>query len=801
MLCPRCGNANASGARFCARCGAPLPAPDPGATLRPGQTMNGGQFRVARQFGRGGMGAIYLAENTHAFDRPCVIKEMIAYYEPGDEARARERFEREARTLAALKHPGIPDMYGYFSESGHHYIVMEYIEGENLEQALERLPKGLDMDAVVRYGVEVCRVLEYLAGITPEPVVHCDIKPANIIIDRNSQQAVLVDFGTAKTRYLHPSGAPDPQRASVYGTVGYAPPELYRGEATLKSDVFSLAATMYHTITGDDPREHPFQWPALDRLPPQLRLTLERALADEIDARLDAGAFRQQLEAFRAARVATIQPLVFPEGNAATTLTGVLDLALRYWGYAREILYDGSLDAWLRHTLHDPVAANVAADAARQHADAPDAGLVTFLRALNPRLPAPNVTLSPAEVTLERTPPQYSGAASATLTVSNAGPGGWYGAATTTAPWLRVSPGHCAIAPGERAELRLTLDAGAVPRDTAPQTARVILGTCGAPQGTGDAQAVVRLRAAAAPLRPTQPARARQGAMPRRTVVGRVLMALALLTALALVAVEALPLPIGGVDIGRGAEALQSGDWARAQRLLANLDGGNAEHVRVVAGILDGAVISIPGGTLRMGRADGAIDERPPHEVPVAPLAVDRFEVTNVQYRRFLLDIGHPPPAQWPGQSYPRGTALHPVMGVTWVDADAYCRWARKRLPTEAEWEWIARGPEGRLFPWGDAESSSPPANSGQPDDGSTLPVGSYPNGATPLGVMDMAGNVREWTADLYGPYRDPHVPPSEGSRMAVRGSSWRTYNDVASARESADAASAEDDLGFRCVR
>jgi len=738
------------------------------------------------------MGAIYLAENTHAFDRPCIIKEMIAYFEPGDEARARERFEREARTLAALKHPGIPDMYGYFSEGGRHYIVMEYIEGENLEQALERHKDGLDLDAVVRYGVEVCRVLEYLAAITPEPVVHCDIKPANIIIDRNSQQAVLVDFGTAKTRYQSPSGAPDPQRASVYGTVGYAPPELYRGEAMPKSDVFSLAATMYHLLTGEDPGDRPFQWRALDGLPPELRLTLERALASEVDARLDAGAFRGQLEAFRAARASALQPLVFPEGNTATTLTGVLDLALRYWSYAREILHDGSLDAWLRHTLHDPVAANVAADAARQYADAPDAGLVTFLRALNPRLPSPSLTVSPANVSLERA----AGTVSA-LTVDNAGPGGWYGTVTATAPWLRVSPDRCAVAPGERAELRVSLDVAALPRDAAPPAAGVILRSSATSQGAADAQALVRVRGAA----PARPTRARQGATPRRTVVMRVLMAVALLTVLALVAIEASPLPIGDADIDRGVQALQASDWARAHRLLANLDGGNAEEVRVVAGILDRATVSVPGGTLRMGRADGAIDERPPHDVPVASLTVSRLEVTNVQYRRFVLETGAPPPTGWPGDSYKGGTALHPVTGVTWADADAYCRWAGARLPTEAEWEWIARGPEARLFPWGNEELSPPPANSGRPDDGSTLPAGSHPEGATPLGVMDMAGNVREWTADRYGPYRDPHAPPTEGQRMAVRGSSWRTYNDVASARESADATTADDDLGFRCVQ
>lgn len=757
--------------------------------------MNNGQFSVTRQLGHGGMGTIYLAANTHAFGRLCVIKEMIAYYEPGDEAKARERFEREARTLAALKHPGIPDMYGYFSEGGHHYIVMEYIEGEDLEQALEHSPAGLDEADVVRYGVEVCRVLEYLAAITPEPVVHCDVKPANIIIDRNSRQAVLVDFGTAKTRYVRPSAAPDPRRASVYGTVGYAPPELYRGEATPKADVFSLAATMYHLLTGDDPREHPFRWPALERVPPQLRLTLEQALANEADDRLDAEAVRRQLEAFRAARASAVQPLVFPEGNAATTLTGVLDLALRYWGYAREILYDGSLDAWLRHTLHDPVAANVATEAVREHPGAPDAGLVSFLRALNSRLPEPAVSLSPSEVTLDRSP-----AGSTTLTAGNAGPGGWYGAVSTSAPWLRVTPRQCALAPGERVALRLTFDAAAAPRGAGRQSARVTLGA-----SPPIAEARVTLPPAAAPspaqVSPSRPTPPRGAATPHRRPIGRVLVALAVLTALAIVALEVLPLPIGGADVERGVEALQAGDWARARRLLSSVDGADAEQVRAVAGVLDDEMVAIPGGTLRMGREDGAIDERPVHDVPVAALDADRFEVTNVQYLRFVLDQGRPTPAGWSSSTYPRREALRPVTGVTWSDADAYCAWAGKRLPTEAEWEWIARGPEGRLFPWGDAEVSPPPANSGAPDGGSTIAVGGHPDGATPLGVMDMAGNVREWTADRYGPYRAPHAPPERGMRIAMRGSSWRTYNDVASARESADAGTTADDLGFRCVR
>jgi len=179
MRCPNCGLDNSSGARFCAQCGAQL-VTHARDSLQPGQTMNGGQYRITRRLGKGGMGAIYRAVNTQAFNRPCVIKEMLTYFQPGEEHKARQRFEQEARTLAALKHPGIPDMYGYFSERGHNYIVMEYIEGENLESFIstedgsgERVRgKGIKAEEVVRYGVQICRVLAYPAQVKPEPAAH-----------------------------------------------------------------------------------------------------------------------------------------------------------------------------------------------------------------------------------------------------------------------------------------------------------------------------------------------------------------------------------------------------------------------------------------------------------------------------------------------------------------------------------------------------------------------------------------------------------------------------------------------------
>lgn len=815
MRCPVCGRENLPGARFCAQCGASL-AIAADESLQPGQTMNAGQYRVVRALGKGGMGAIYLAENTQAFNRLCVIKEMIPYYEPGKEREAQERFEQEARTLAALKHPGIPDMYGYFSEKGHNYIVMEYIEGENLEGSLTReKPSGekvaghpMDAAQVVHYGIQICRVLEYLAQVKPEPVVHCDIKPANIIMDQNSQQAVLVDFGTARARYLRGlQGQPDDRRASVYGTVGYAAPELYRGRVTPKSDVYSLAATMYHLLTDDDPRDHPFKWPQMERIDPPLRLILEHALANEPEQRLDAEQFRRQLEAYRAAQAGTVRPLTFPEGNLATTLTGVLDLALRYWEYARQILYDGSLDAWLRNALNDPVAANRAADAVREYPSAPDAGLDAFIRGLNPRMPAPKLALSADRVDLGRIAPGEE--RTLELVLTNHGPGGSHGRITSSELWLRVSPMSYALPPGGHCLIQMRLLATEHLTINKRHTARVILSA-----STGQTlgvemhlevgrQAIPRAAvstATGAPSARAKPSPARPLASGRKT--GLVIVLLVVLVGVAAGLGYIWPRLARRVNVKGGLLAIQQGDWRKMARDLAWLDPSDREGVEQVGRALDEAMVYLPAGTLLMGREDGAPDERPAHEVQVAALKMDRFEVTNVQYQRFVNATGHPAPRPWPGGSYPLGQALHPVTGVTWEDAQAYAKWAGKRLLTEAEWEWAARGAEGRLYPWGD-ELDPLQANfrsSAQTPKG-TVPVGSFPQDATPEGIMDLGGNVREWTADRYGPYRIPHAPPAEGSQIAVRGKSWQTYNDAASARDRMAPDATAEDVGFRCVQ
>jgi serine/threonine protein kinase len=266
------------------------------------------------------MGAVYLAANTKAFDRPCVVKETIEYYDPTDpEARRKaiERFEAEARTLAVLKHSGIPDIYAYFTEDGRNYLVMEYIEGPNLAEGLTRDRDGRIVKGgpravkdVVRYVIQICEVLTYLEGQKP-PVIHNDIKPANIILDKNTGVAVLVDFGTAKTRYAarQASGQgsrprPGRKQSSVYGTIGYAAPELYDGKAEPRSDVYALAATAYHLLTDDDPRAHPFKFPKMDDIPDPPRKALVDALELDVKKRLSATELSARLRGMLDVKVA-----------------------------------------------------------------------------------------------------------------------------------------------------------------------------------------------------------------------------------------------------------------------------------------------------------------------------------------------------------------------------------------------------------------------------------------------------------------------------------------------------------------
>jgi len=238
-------------------------------------------------------------------------------------------------------------------------------------------------------------------------------------------------------------------------------------------------------------------------------------------------------------------------------------------------------------------------------------------------------------------------------------------------------------------------------------------------------------------------------------------------------------------------------------------------------------MVLIPAGEFIMGNDAGDDDEKPERTVYLDAFCIDKYEVTNAQYKECVDAGACNPPAR---QSSPSRLFYYdnpefdnyPVIWVTWNDAQAYCKWRGKRLPTEAEWEKAARGTDGRLWPWGNSEPDGTKLNlcdvnctyewkeshidDGYPD---TAPVGSFEAGQSPYGVYNMAGNVREWTADWYAPdyYRDApdrNPPgPDSGPGRVLRGGSWRSNIPVAriTYRLWYDAEVKDEYIGFRCAK
>ncbi|MEW6211402.1 MAG: bifunctional serine/threonine-protein kinase/formylglycine-generating enzyme family protein [Acidobacteriota bacterium] len=227
------------------------------------------------------------------------------------------------------------------------------------------------------------------------------------------------------------------------------------------------------------------------------------------------------------------------------------------------------------------------------------------------------------------------------------------------------------------------------------------------------------------------------------------------------------------------------------------IPGPNPSRPEVPSGM-----ILIRGGQFTMGNNNSEDEaEKPEQTVTVKSFYIDKYEVTNQQYYEFIKATRYKAPLHWNNGRFEDGKETHPVVNVNWEDAKKYAEWAGKRLPKEEEWEYAARGIDGRLYPWGKLFSPTN-ANTKESGKGDTTPVGSYSSGQSPFGVMDMSGNVLEWTASKYSPYPGSKAKPVEGY-VVLRGGDW--YEEQSYATATSRALQKPDFfrkyIGFRCAK
>jgi WD40 repeat protein/serine/threonine protein kinase len=279
LFCDSCGAANRSQAVFCYACGQPLQTnagknSSPNTGLLVYNHLLKQRYRIISQVGTGGFGAVYKAADLQFGNRQVAIKEMSqSSLGPQELVEATESFKREALLLAGLTHPNLPRIYEQFTDMGRWYLVMDFIEGETLEEHLGKIKGGkLPVEKVLEIGIQLCMVLEYLHMRQP-PIIFRDLKPANVMLTVHGH-IYLIDFGIA--RHFKPGQAKD---TTALGSTGYAAPEQYgKAQTTPRADIYALGVTLHQLLSGNDPSDTPFQFASLQLLGHPILARLEKLI-------------------------------------------------------------------------------------------------------------------------------------------------------------------------------------------------------------------------------------------------------------------------------------------------------------------------------------------------------------------------------------------------------------------------------------------------------------------------------------------------------------------------------------------
>ncbi|MGH9755908.1 MAG: protein kinase domain-containing protein [Blastocatellia bacterium] len=704
----------------------------------------GGRYKLEQCIGSGGMGEIYRARRTHIGDTVAV---KVLRADVVEDEKSRQRFYREARAAAMLHHPNAVVIHDFGEDAdGTAYIVMELLIGRSLRQVLTQ---ESTINAVRAYGI-IRQASAALDAGHRNGIVHRDIKPDNIILlDSNdaADHVKILDFGIAKvldnkTMDTHSLEQRLTNVGSVIGTPHYMAPEQCQGEeADARSDIYSLGVVLYELLTGVAPFlaktptgvaiKHVTEKPRpLREINPSVPEAIERVVlrALEKDPNARPQTTLELAREFESALAGEPDTLRFTRSGESQRVTSSM------------IGHPGGSEA--PRTPTKPGAA-VPSQNFETTLSPPSQGFETTL---SPPSQGFETTLSPAPGADQF---NRSGEAATELITRAKIPAEPPKPASETAR-PGVAPSESGAQAIQSTELLTRSEDRPQVRTVEPAKSR----DAGKKPSPSDKP---EKKKAAAPPSVKKPAPMTGAQFKKPLLIGA---GAALLTIIAVV--------VGLIFRGNpNSSQLDTPTPATTSPQPPSPPDPPA------------GMAYVPGGVLRLGRDDGDEYERPVHEVTVNPFFIDLTEATNEQYKKFVDATGYQPPPVWQGNNFPEGANTLPVTDVTWEDANAYAKWAGdgKRLPTEEEWEFAARGTDGRIYPWG-SEWIANISNSKSDDNDKRrlVLVGQFPKGVSPFDLHDMSGNAWEWTASDFKEYPGGSAfAPPEGYKnlKVIRGGSY----------------------------